>query len=294
MTATPVNNNNQLITPEGYTIVYALIDTALARHLLNANTNNRSVRAGNLLKIKNDMANGHWVFNGDAIRIDTNGTIIDGQHRLLAIEELGITIPALIVSGLPSESRATIDTNAVRNAGDELHMLGYTSANGLAAITAAYLRRKKSGLRAGVDQQSNRGSNMVLSTSEILEAVRNEPFLVEYNKVSSTRSYRGISRTIGSILYHEFIQTAGPNAKNDADYFFERLRDGAGLSTSSPILKLRNLLERIYNQSQHRTNKSYVAAVTIKAWNSYRMGLPMQNLGFRQGGANPEAFPTPV
>lgn len=288
------NTNNTIVTPEGYEIVYVEITPALAGQLLDANTNNRAVRASNLQKIESDMRSGRWVFNGDAIRIDSNGVIIDGQHRLLSIEKTGVTVSALLVTGLPPETRATIDTNAVRTAGDELHMLGYASANGLAALTAAFIRRQRSGLRAAVDQQSSRHRAAAVSTSMILEAVRSNPELQELNRASSTRQYKGLTRTLSSTLYMEFCQQPDPNAQRDADFFFARLRDGAQLATDSPILKLRNMLDKLYSNKSSRPSNAYIAGLTIKAWNAFRQGHTVRNLSYRQGGANPEAFPEPI
>lgn len=288
------NTNNTIVTPEGYEVVYVEITPALAGQLLDANTNNRAVRASNLQKIESDMLSGRWVFNGDSIRIDSNGVIIDGQHRLLSIEKTGVTVNALLVTGLPPETRATIDTNAVRTAGDELYMLGYTNANGLAALAAAFIRRQRGGLRAAVDQQSSRHRATAVSTSMILEAVRSNPEIQELNRTSSTRQYKGLTRTLSSVLYMEFCQLPDPNAEKDADFFFARLRDGAQLATDSPILKLRNTLDKLYGNKSSRPSNSYIAGLTIKAWNAFRQGASIRQLTYRQGGASPESFPTPV
>ena len=289
-----INTSNSIVTPEGYQIIYVEITPALAEELLDANTNNRAVRASNLQKIESDMLSGRWVFNGDSIRIDSNGVIIDGQHRLLSIEKTGVTVSALLVTGLPPETRATIDTNAVRTAGDELHMLGYTSANGLAALAAAFIRRQRGDLRAAVDPQNNKHRAMAVSTSMILEAVRSNPEIQELNRTSSTRNYKVLSRTLSSTLYMEFCDLPDPNSQEDADFFFARLRDGVGLDSGSPILKLRNALDGMHSKKSSRPSSGYIAGLTIKAWNAFRQGASIRQLTYRQGGASPESFPTPV
>lgn len=291
----PTNTGNQtIITPEGYEVTYLQITPAVAKRLLDQNTNNRTVRSGNLRKIENDMSNGRWLFNGDAIRIDATGKIIDGQHRLLTIEKLGTTVPALLVSGLPPQARATIDTNAVRTAADELHMLGYTSATSLAAHASAYLRFNRSGLRAAVDPQSMSTTGAGITTSMIIDAVQSNQIIQDLTRTSSTRQYKGLTRTMASIVYYAFTQVPDPDAVTDADYFFARLRDGAQLPIDSPILRLRTNLVKLHNNRSNRASNSYVAGMTIKAWNAYRQGKPVRNLSYRQGGANPEAFPMPV
>lgn len=56
-----------------------------------------------------DMESGAWVYNGDAIRIDNAGRLIDGQHRLAAIVKSGTSQPMNVVTGLDPACFATID-----------------------------------------------------------------------------------------------------------------------------------------------------------------------------------------
>lgn len=274
-------------TPEGYTVAYVNITPALAASLLAANTNNRNVKTRNLDKIGQDMLAGRWIFNGDAIRIDDNDVIIDGQHRLLQIEKTGITVPALIVSGLPSAARATIDTNSIRSAADELKMQGYQRAHQLAAIAGAYLRYQKLGLRPAID--STVTTSKSTSTSQIVAEIKANPLLEKLTKTVASHHYKQLTGTMGSILYWRFKlaeQTPG-----DADFFFERLRDGVGLAADSPILKLRTLLDQMHDKKTQRATPTLIAALTIKAWNAYQQGAPVKSLKYRTGGANPERFP---
>lgn len=287
------SGNHTIITPQGYEVTYTQITPDMAADMLDANTNNRKVKLGNLNKIGEDMVAGRWVFNGDAIRIDDSGTILDGQHRLMQVEATGVTIDALIVSNLPSSVRATIDTNAIRSAGDELQMRGHLNANGLAAVAAALIRRETFGLRAALDPQSISTTHRVpISTGRIIALIDSDPTVKQLATSSSTHQYKAITRTMGSILYHEFSQLQG--GITDADYFFARLRDGAQLPADSPILKLRVTLDGLYNNRRHRISPSHTAALTIKSWNAYRLGHSLRGLSYRQGGASPERFPEPI
>lgn len=65
------------------------------------------------------------------------------------------------------------------------------------------------------------------------------------------------------------------------------------MDRGNPILTLRNLLIGAKADSRGEINQTYIAAVTIKAWNRYRSGDPVSQLRFRVGGANPESFPEP-
>jgi hypothetical protein len=65
-------------------------DQAL-KWLEDTNTNNRSVRDIHVQRLASDMKNGKWRgFNGEAIRFDSLGRLVDGQHRLWACTVAGV------------------------------------------------------------------------------------------------------------------------------------------------------------------------------------------------------------
>ena len=77
----------------------------LAREWLGFNTHNRNMRARTVLAYAADMASGDWRWTGDSVKFATDGTLLDGQHRLAAIAEAGCTITTLIVRGLKNDTQ---------------------------------------------------------------------------------------------------------------------------------------------------------------------------------------------
>jgi len=65
------------------------INAEFATKLLNTldNSLNRELIPSKVKKYQKDMINGKWSYNGDTIRITTDGHLVDGQHRLTAIVE---------------------------------------------------------------------------------------------------------------------------------------------------------------------------------------------------------------
>jgi len=61
--------NQVIITPE------------IAAAMLETNTMNRPLSMPHVRKLSDALLRGEWVVNGDAIRISSNGFLIDGQHR---------------------------------------------------------------------------------------------------------------------------------------------------------------------------------------------------------------------
>lgn len=115
-------------------IVYARfrMTPEIAAKILEKNTNNRRVRPAAVAGYSRDMANGLFQYNGDAIRIATDDTLLDGQHRLLACLDSGASFDTILIEGLPPATRMTIDSGVKRTVGDRFMMAGRENANALA------------------------------------------------------------------------------------------------------------------------------------------------------------------
>lgn len=61
------------------------ITPELARQLLSNNKINRKIKPTIVERYAEQMEAGEWKFTGDTIKVDGEGMLLDGQHRLLAI-----------------------------------------------------------------------------------------------------------------------------------------------------------------------------------------------------------------
>jgi len=105
-----------------------------AEYILNTtNARNRNIRGNKVSEMVRDLHDGNWRFNGDAIRFDRDGNLLDGQHRLTACLESGIPIQTLVVKGLDSAVMSTIDTGTKRSAGDLFSLKGVAYPTQIAA-----------------------------------------------------------------------------------------------------------------------------------------------------------------
>lgn len=106
-------------TKESAQIVTA--SPAIVDYLLTLNTNNRSVRRTVVEQYKAEIAAGRWRLTNQGIGVCEDGTLTDGQHRLLAIAESGYpAVRFVLVTGLKEEARLAVDTHAKRSARDLL------------------------------------------------------------------------------------------------------------------------------------------------------------------------------
>ena len=100
----------------------------LAEQWLKANTSNRKPRKDAIRRYARDMAAGRWLFNPQPVSFGTDGTIIDGQHRLMAIVSSGATVTLTVWFDVPIGSRAGMDDGITRSLSDISNMTKNQSA----------------------------------------------------------------------------------------------------------------------------------------------------------------------
>ena len=83
---------------------------------------NRKINVANLKEFENDMRNGRWRKNGQTIGFYRNGHLSDGQTRLTAIVNSGVSVPILSVFGIEEPAKKTIDKGKKRDLADQLMM----------------------------------------------------------------------------------------------------------------------------------------------------------------------------
>lgn len=261
------------------------ITPEIATRLTAQKQANRKVSANNLNKVKAAMNRGEWVLNGEAIKISTSGRVLDGQHRLMASSETGITFTTLIVYGLPEEAQDSMDTGKSRTLADVLSIRGYKNATSLASITIAIMRGERWGTRQGAISQWGSG---LITNKQAIERIAAEPSLTELPTIVGQHSKIGLPGRTAGYLFYLFSAIDS----EDAVFFFEKLLSGDSLDRGHPILTLRN---QLINLKAERGQKKpdYVAALAIKAWNKFRAGESSTLLRFTPGGSNPEKYPEP-
>lgn len=253
----------------------------MAERLLMGNANNRHLRMkGTTRSVEayaSAMARGEWQLNGETIIIASDGHLNDGQHRLHAVLQSGVSIQAQITFGVERESRHTVDQGAARTPGNILAMYGEKSTNQLAhALQFVWAYDEAPTL------------NFRPSTEQMLATLDSNPGIREAIKVATTIRTQ-FSTSIGYIAGAIYVcARMEPDA---AEQFADKVKTGLGItSEGSPIFKLRKLF------LDHATKKNIQpamdqAALFIKAFNAYRLGKNIRNLSWRRYGPAAEEFP---
>ncbi|MGW0681793.1 hypothetical protein ACWD2L_00325 [Streptomyces sp. NPDC002754] len=256
-----------------------------AKWLAEANSHNRGTRPDRVEAYARDILAKTWLENGDALRFDENGVLLDGQHRLAAIVEADKAIPMFVVTGLPPEAQETMDSGIRRTLSDVLQLRGEIDVHTLAAV----VRRALTYTHYSGDRMHGFTRRDTFTAAECLDFLNRHPELRSYTKHGKTiaRSCFIPASAVG-VAYWLFDRLDGP----DTSEFMARLQSGANIDDTDPVYQLRSRAQQMHRGTARYPTYHYLA-LTIKAWNAYRLGQTVTALSFRSGGAAPEPFPEP-
>lgn len=282
-TTVPVPTITKCPYPPGVEVANVMISPEVARQMLGYNTHNRNEKPVFQTRYAADMVAGNWTWTGEPIRFAADGTLIDGQNRLLALVAAEVTLPFLVIHGLPMEAQEDIDTGAARKFQDVLALRGEPNATHLAALVrrvAAWEKGRRSSL-----------NSVVTSYHALSHTLERHPELRDIvnpsRKVADGCGLTGAATGLCMWVFQQIDQ-------EDSDFFFARLGDGQGLVKGDPIFELRRTLHESNDKRKGARNETYLLAITVKAWNAYRNGETVGLYRWRPGGAKPEAFPEPA
>lgn len=84
----------------GLSVEVEEITPDLATQYLSHNAKHRDINEKKVAKLASDMDAQNWQLNGKVIIFDSNGRLLNGQHRLSACAMSGRTMTTLVVRGV--------------------------------------------------------------------------------------------------------------------------------------------------------------------------------------------------
>jgi hypothetical protein len=267
-----VHSNICLVTPEH------------AKSLLERNIKNRPLSKRRVRDLGNAMLKGEWRFTDESIKLDLEGRLLDGQHRLSAIVLTGIAQWTRVTRGLDTNAFEVLDRCKRRTPADVLAIHGYANYNQCASA-ASWLNRLT--LHGGGKPDGPISSVEVLKYLELFPAI---PVMV-----AAVKKYyvHRVFRTSG-LPAAVAVMAAGPEVLEvppRVDEFLEKLGEGIGLSRKDPIFILKRRLER---GGDHITRKERAVGL-IKTWNAFVEGREVSKISLvtRADGSYPDVIPLP-
>lgn len=245
---------------------FVSITPKMAKQFLAKNTNNyRKMSEHTVKAYQAEMESGNWKENGDSIKFNESGFLVDGQHRLTAIVRSGCTIPMLVVTGI-SDQVNTYDIGKGRTATDIAIADGLEAgaANNVTVGSVALLLRGPYGNGASPKQQ-------IVS---ILAGDANG-WDTAYRS-TSTRSHKNSPSRKSACVLAAYVLLKQNTPADSLREFFSIVNSGfpvEGKDCSSAIV-LRNFLvsEKGKREIHTHAGRTYLFSATLSAFDDFASG----------------------
>lgn len=205
----------------------------IAREWLKRNHHNRAVVKSVVERYARDMTAGEWKVTHQGIAFAPDGSLLDGQHRLLAIVASGVTIITNVTQGVSDEAFIGMDGGRSRTLADRLVLFKDHEANRLAIgfIVAYTVATRKFNGRPTADETDDLFLEMAEGITTVVQCFRNHG------------KRKGLCRSSYGAALSVYIQKHPIQGKA----FLERYFSGINLSLGDPVLTLREAIiqERI-------------------------------------------------
>lgn len=268
-------------TPEpNIPIEWVLVTPQLAAEWLKRNDCNRRPRERTIAKYATDMRSGDWVPEAaDPIRRAPDGTLLDGQHRLMAVIEAGVSIWMLVVNDVDPSAQAVMDTGMNRNYADQIRMKGKQNHTTLAAVLRwVVLWERGERIIAGTVPPTHKEMETALAAYPELENST-------HFAVVAARQLR-LPPAVFAMAHWLF----GRLDKAEANWFLSRVADGTELTADHPAYAFRERVRRDREARRKVPNHVHLALLTI-AWNAYRDQRPLTKLQLPKSGLTSGNYP---
>ena len=267
---------------------FETITPARAMEMLDTMDGNRPLRQGWIENLTEMMREGTFdPNNGEAIKFNVQGELIDGQHRLWAIVESGITQTMLVIRDVTPRAIYTVDVGPRRTFMDVLTINRYENRTHLATTVM--------GAHSYVyGYMDNPTSYRRPSHEQALHFLRSyEDSLLAAARKSTSMTTRGTEhgKVLTPSVYGTMYWLLSKYDVEEADAFFDRITLGDGLVKDDPVFTLRRTMAGLRNRKNNSMDVTYLRAITIKTWNAWIQGHPLKLLRWQPGGSKAEPFP---
>jgi len=244
-----------------------LITPELALGWLKRNGKNRTFSRETAKTLAAEMSNGYWKVNGESIIFDTDGVLIDGQHRLQGVVNSGHEYRAPVITGIQAAVRPTVDTGKKRSGAANLQMAGEKNSTILASALLMWKGYAVRDVRVMTHPAAG-GPGRRASIPRIMQYVNEVPGIREAVTEAMSLRPSGAGRALvpASEVAMIWLAIVESGASRDrANQFLGCVLSGFNLPENSPIVGLRRrLIDSI--RPGLRMDKRERLALVLKTW----------------------------
>lgn len=247
----------------------------------NGSITNRSVKPTHVEWLASQIQSGKWICNGEPIIIGESGRVLDGQHRLLAIEMCGKEVESVVTRGVDEKAFSTIDTGIARKASDVLHMRGEAAATVLASALGFLFRYEKSALL-------NPAKSAGFTSESCVNLLKKHPNIRQSVSWAAAMRRSAIGNVVPpSPFAFLHYMLSSYNATKAAE-FFDKVFMVQNDTKTSPTRILR---ERLLSQWRRKPPAIEQLAIAVKAWRAFLDNESVTTLKWSRFGKTSESFP---
>lgn len=249
--------------------VLTMTPEAAQRWLDEINTQNRPLSAGTVRLLASAIEAGGWKLTHQGIALDTDLSLLDGQHRLAAIAQADTPVPVYVSWGLERDTFAVIDTNRRRTAADVIGMSDLDIPNRHIASAISRLLNFKA---QGGSLSDATESRTYVSNAELLAVIDS---LGEDRVAQASRIGQHFTKLGGTSVGVFAYDVLGSGAPEDllVSSFLTPIEKGIGLmSDRDPRYAAKAYIERAATGKRTAKVRAEVSAMLTKAWNSWVQG----------------------
>lgn len=257
-------------------------DTAKEWLERSAEQRQRKIINGRVNKLSKAMLAGEWKVTHQGIALDPDGVLVDGQHRLTAVVQSGVSVEMTVTRDVPREAFDVMDIGAARTPAAILNIAGYTDVNVLSAMVRDVLAYDE------VKETRNRINTVGrdITHTELLAFLETErgELALEAKAAGSVIAHglgrHGLKPHLGAAVM--IIRESGADEQLVLE-FTSRLADGVMLTAASPILGLRRFLSGPGIDSIPKgARANAILGMTLRAWNKWmRADADLRFAGWR-------------
>lgn len=264
---------------EGVTVQFWTVTPEWAYTVLeHRNGKNRPIRRHKVDQLVDALKRGEYRFNSSGIAFDSGGELLDGQHRLTAVVESGVSIPVLVVSGLTPETQDVMDTGAARILSDQLHIRGGNRIRTTASVVTLAWRWEQAEWDRPVGKYPTNAQALAYLEGNrgLREAV------AAAHRVTDGLPFNLAPSRLGAAMYRARML----DPEGCREFFEEQFATGTELEAGDPAFVLRERLTNLSDQGRRASSRSkaeFTLALIVLAWNAYQRGQKIKVLRWRQG-----------
>jgi len=235
--------------------------------LSTKNKNNRGIKPASLKRLITAIDNDEWIVTNQGIAFDTEGNLLDGQHRLQAIVKTGRTLPIMVARNMNPKIFHCVDKGVARTAADSLFIEGCSQPSRLAAGIKVYLLYKRF-------PKGSWASAVMPTHLEIFNEYNNNKDLWDHIVLKINMYHKKFHFFTISVAIAMYKLMVDKNYSEDVcEKFWTQISEGANLEIDSPILSFRSQMMSKGFRQRGSSSQRHLLNSFIRLFNFWTDGV---------------------